>query len=88
MEDIKFTLEQIEKARMAQSIGALISLAKENGINLSEAEATEKFEMLHKSGELADEELDNVAGGCGGTKEAPKDTRPCGGDSFFFVALQ
>ena len=64
MED-NFTPELIEKARQAKSHEELIALAKENGIELSEDKAKEYFERLNLSGELSDEELDNVAGGCG-----------------------
>ena len=44
-----------------------MALAKESGIELSEDKAKEYFEQLNRSGELSDEELDNVSGGgCGG----------------------
>lgn len=59
----KFTTELIEKARQANSIAELLSLAKENGIALSEDEAEAYFAQLHQSGELSDEELNNVSGG-------------------------
>lgn len=62
----KFTAEQIEKAKQAKSAEELITLAKENKIELSAEEAKEYFERMNKSGELSDEELDSVAGGCGG----------------------
>ena len=58
-----FTPEQIEKARQANSPEELLALAKENGIELSEDKAKEYFERLNNSGELSDEELDNVSGG-------------------------
>ncbi len=61
-----FTPELIEKAKQAKSSEELITLAKENGIDISNDEAEEYFERLNNSGELSDEELDNVAGGCGG----------------------
>ena len=41
----------------------LLTLAKENGMELTEEKAAEYFAQLNKSGELSDEELDNVAGG-------------------------
>ncbi len=40
-----------------------MTIAKGNGMELSEEEAAACFAQLNKSGELADEELDNVAGG-------------------------
>ncbi|MDE6729412.1 MAG: bacteriocin [Oscillospiraceae bacterium] len=58
-----FTPELVEKARQAKSAGELLTLAKENGITLSEDEARDYFNQLHKSGELSDDELANVSGG-------------------------
>ena len=55
--------EMIEKAKTAKSEKELLSLAEENGVELTEQEAAEYFAQLHKSGEISDEELDNVAGG-------------------------
>ena len=60
---MKFTKEQIEKAKAAKSVEELLALAKENGIELTEEEVTKYFAMFRKEGELADEELSNVAGG-------------------------
>lgn len=57
--DNEFTPKLIEKAKQAKS-------AKENGVELSEEEAQDYFEQMNRSGELSDDELDNVAGGCGG----------------------
>lgn len=58
-----FTPELIEKARQANSPEELLVLAKENNFELSEDKAKEYFERLKNSGELSDEELDNVSGG-------------------------
>ncbi len=56
--------ELIEKARAAKTPEELMTLAKENGTELTEAEAASYFAQLHpRTGELSDEELDNVAGG-------------------------
>ncbi len=62
---MKMSSELIEKAKQAKFPEELIALAKENGAELSAEEAKTYFDRLHKGGELADEELDNVAGGCG-----------------------
>lgn len=62
----KFTPELIEKAKQAKSAEELISLAKENGFELTEDEAKDRFEKLNASGALSDDELNSVAGGCGG----------------------
>ena len=54
----------LEKAKQAKNPEELMSLAKENGIEMTEESAKAYFEQLHpKTGELADDELDNVAGG-------------------------
>ena len=55
--------ELFEQAKGAKSAEELVSLAKENGMELTEEEAAAYFAQLNKSGELSDEELDNVAGG-------------------------
>ena len=60
----KISPELLEKAKTASTPEALIALAKENSIALTEEEAKAYFDQLHpKTGELSDEELDNVAGG-------------------------
>lgn len=59
----KLTPELIEKTKQAKSAEELIALAKENEIELSEDDAKAYLEQLNKSGELSDDELDNVAGG-------------------------
>lgn len=55
--------EMILKAKGAKSAEELLALAKENGIEMTEESAYAYFEQLHKNGELADNELDDVAGG-------------------------
>ena len=60
----KLTPELIAKAKLAKSAEELIALAKENGAQLSAEEANTYFDELNKSGELSDDELDQVAGGC------------------------
>lgn len=65
----KFTAELIEKAKRAKSAEELITLAKENGFDLTEDEAKDRFEKLNASGVLSDNELNSVAGGCGGFRE-------------------
>ncbi len=65
----KLTLELMEKAKQAESVKELMSIAKENGIELSTEEAETYFGKMNQSGELSDEELDDVAGGgCSGEK--------------------
>ena len=57
-----------------------MSLAKENGIELTEESAAAYFDRLNpKAGELSDSELDNVSGG-GCLSEDPYDT--CMADGY------
>ena len=63
---MKLTKELIEKAKTANTAEELLEMAKAENIELSAEEAESAFTKLHKTGELSDEELDNVAGGCGG----------------------
>ena len=63
---MKFSKELIEKAKTAKSAEELLAMAKAEGFELPEGEAKTVFSKLNKTGELSDEELDNVAGGCGG----------------------
>ena len=65
----KFTAGLIEKAKQAKSAGELLAIAKKNGFELTEDEAKNYFERLNNSGELSDDELNNVSGGCGGCRE-------------------
>ena len=59
-----FTSELIEKAKEAKSAAELITLAKENGTEITPEEAANYFAKLNqKSGNISDEELANVAGG-------------------------
>ncbi len=73
---MKLNDELLEKAKNTKSAEDLITLAKENGIELTAEEAKTCFAQLNsKNGALADDELDNVAGGrkCG---TIYKDGRP------------
>ena len=60
---MELTKELLAKAKEAQTADELLALAKENGIELTQEQSEEYFAKLHQTGELADEELDNVAGG-------------------------
>lgn len=57
------TPEMIEKAKAAKSAEELLSLAKENEIELTNEQANAYFERLSKRGEVSDDDLSNVAGG-------------------------
>ena len=60
---MEFTKELLEKAKTAQTAEELAAMAKEAGVALTREEAEKYFADLRKTGELSDEELDNVAGG-------------------------
>ena len=61
------TPEMIEKAKAAKTAEELLELAKANGVEMTADEAATYFAQLNpKSGELSDDDLDNVAGGAGG----------------------
>ena len=66
----KLTQELIEKAKQAKTPEEIAALAKEIGAEMTPEEANTYFAMLNpKTGELADDELEDVAGGrkCGTT---------------------
>ena len=59
-----FNPEMVAKARAAKSADELLALAKENGMEMTEEQAAAYYAHLHPtSGEIADDELENVAGG-------------------------
>ena len=63
------TPEMIEKAKAAKSAEELLALAKENGVEMTADEAKSYFAQLNpKSGELDDNDLDNVVGGACASK--------------------
>ena len=61
--------ELLEKAKTAKSAEELLAMAKAEKVELTEEEAAKAFAELNKSGELSDEELNNVSGGCGSGDE-------------------
>ena len=66
---MKFSKELIEKAKTANSAEELLEMAIVEHFELTEEQAAKAFDELNKNGELSDEELDNVSGGC--TPPAP-----------------
>ena len=61
---MNFNAEMIEKAKVAKTAEELYEIAKANGVEITEDEAKTYFAQLEaKGGELADDELDGVAGG-------------------------
>ena len=70
---MQFTPEQLAKAKSAKNAEELLALAKAEGVALTEDEAVRYFAELHKEGDLADDELDNVSGGgCGEKMTQPE----------------
>ena len=63
---MNITKELLEKAKTAKTAEELLAMAKAENIELTVEQAAKAFAELNKSGELSDEELDNVSGGCGG----------------------
>ena len=61
---MNITKELFEKAKTAKSAEELLAMEKAENIEISAEEAAKAFAELNKTGELSDEELDNVAGGC------------------------
>ena len=57
------TPELIAKAKTAESAEELLALAKDNNVELTEAEAKTYFEQLSANGAVSDDELGAVAGG-------------------------
>ena len=62
---MKTKKELLEKAKTVKSAEELANMAEDAGMELPPERAAELFAALNKSGELSDEELDNVSGGCG-----------------------
>ena len=71
---MRFTNEMIEKAKTAKTAEELLEMAKAENINFTAEEAAQALAKMNKNGELSDEELDNVAGGCGRDYEPSGDT--------------
>ena len=66
---MKLNKELLTKAKAAKTAEEIMALAKENGMELTEESAKAYLDLLHpQTGELSDDELDNVSGGgCGTT---------------------
>ena len=75
--------ELILKAKECKSAEEIMALAKENGYELTEEQAKEYFEKLNANGEIADDELDNVAGGCDFFDQGVCET--CGSDKVKYL---
>ena len=74
---MEFTKEMIKEAKSAKSAEELAEIAKAEGVELTAEQATKVFTELNKSGQLSDEELDNVAGGGCDKKFSPGGAQEC-----------
>ncbi len=84
---IEISSELMEKARAAKSADEIAAMAREQGVEMSDDEAQAIYATFHEfEGEIADDELDNVAGGgCGGGTR----TTPCGcGEQYYYCTAQ
>ncbi len=64
MLEMELNNELIAKAKEAKTPEELMAFAKENGSEMTEESAKAYFDLIHpQSGEVADDELDNVSGG-------------------------
>ena len=77
------TPEMIEKAKAAKSAEEFLTLAKENGVEMTADEAATYFAQINpKNGELNDDDLDSVAGGaCGGGVRVGDNVRVTSGET-------
>ena len=76
---MKISKELLKKAKTAKTAEELLAMAKAENIELTEKQAAKAFAEFNKTGELSDEELDNVSGGCG------RDYEPSGETPKFHV---
>jgi|GEM_PF-5061769 len=60
----------LEKAAQCKSAEELKAFAAEAGRDISEEEAKELFDKVNGAAPLTDEELETVAGGCGGSSSS------------------
>ena len=80
--------ELSEKAKQAKTAEELLSMAKAEHIELNAEQAAKAFAELKRSGELADEELDNVAGGGCGDPETPGEPKFNVGDRVYYLVTK
>ena len=72
--DNKITREMMKEASKAATPEELKKMAAKRQITMSDKEAGLYYARLHRSGELSDEEIDNVAGGGCNDPNDPKGT--------------
>ena len=77
--------ELLEKAKQAKTAEELLEMAKAEHIELTAEQVAKAFAELNKTGELSDEELDNVAGGGCGDPETPGEPKFNVGDRVYYL---
>ena len=80
--------ELLERAKTAKTAEELLEMAKTEKIELTAEEAARAFEELHKTGEISDEELDNVSGGGCGDPETPGEPKFNVGDRVYYLVTK
>ena len=80
--------ELLEKARTANSAEELLAMAKAESVELTEEQAVKAFVEFNKTGELSDEELDNVSGGGCGDSETPGEPKFNVGDRVYYLVTK
>ena len=60
---MEFSKELLTKAKSAENSAALLALAKENGMELTQEEAQFCLDQMKRHSALSDDELDDVSGG-------------------------
>ena len=77
--------EPLEKAKQAKTAEELLAIAKAENVELTAEEAAKAFAELNKTGETSDEELDNVAGGCGDPETPGEPKFKVGAQVYYLV---
>ncbi|MGN1100113.1 MAG: hypothetical protein ACI4S9_07175 [Christensenellales bacterium] len=80
--------ELLEKAKTAKTVEELLALAKAENIEMSAEQAAKAFAEFNKTGELSDEELDNVSGGGCGDPETPGEPKFNVGDRVYYLVTK
>lgn len=69
---VKIGQELIDKLLNVKSLDELKALAKEAGLDLTDEELAQYFDVENQVLKLPEEELEQVAGGCGGSEYPQK----------------
>lgn len=83
----EFNNELMKKVEAAKSPEEIIDLAKKYKLEIAEEQAKALYDRMNKSGELSDDELDNVSGGgCGQQQQQTDYVCPvCPADKSYII---